>query len=104
MENKENKKETKKDSKPLVTDNEVQQELKEKMKKEKFKPYWTWYIFLLINVLVIIGTAACWIVFNYNEQDYWIPTIACNIVALAGLVVFMIFEINHKMNIKITFY
>ena len=94
MENKQNTENKKPDS-PMVSDEEVKQELKEKIKKEKFRPYWTWYIFLICNVLVILGAAITWIVWTNNaESKYWVSTIVCNLVAIGGIAAFAIFEVK----------
>ena len=72
---------------------EVKERLKDEMRKEKFRPYWTWYIYLACNILVVLGAAISWIVYEWGSNDKcYIPTLVCNLVSLGGFVVFMIFE------------
>ena len=76
-----------------ATEDEVKERLRDEIKKEKFRPFWTWYLYLICNVLVIIGTAICWILYTYkSEANAYVPVLVCNLVSLAGFVVFMIFE------------
>ena len=76
-----------------ASDKEVKARLKDDMKKEKFRPFWTWYLYLVCNILIIVGTAVSWILYMYDKQDStYIPVLVCNLISLGGFVAFMIFE------------
>ena len=79
-----------------TSDKEVKDRLKDEMKKEKFRPFWTWYLYLICNVLVILGAAISWMVFQANpstsEINRLLPTLVCNIFSLGGFVAFTVFE------------
>jgi len=53
---------------------------------------WTWYLFLLANVCVLIGCAATWMMVARGQAHLlYLPTIICNLIAivLAGLFMYM---------------
>ena len=76
-----------------ANDKEVKERLNQEIKKEKFRPFWTWYIYLVCNVLIILGTAIGWILYQYGDvESRYIPSLVCNLVSLGGIVVFMIYE------------
>ena len=76
-----------------ANDKEVKERLRDEIKKEKFRPFWTWYLYLVCNILVILGTAISWILWMYgNKESIYIPVLVCNLVSLGGFVAFMIFE------------
>ena len=76
-----------------ANDKEVKERLRDEIKKEKFRPFWTWYLYLVCNILVILGAAISWILWMYgNKESIYIPVLVCNLVSLGGFVAFMIFE------------
>ena len=90
------------------TDKEIKERLSEDVSREKFKVSYTYYIFLLCNFLVMLGLTIS-LIFTVNNnpgQDFHLPVIICNVIALAILVVFLYlesriiipykFHINHK--------
>ena len=90
------------------TDKEINERLSEDIRREKFRVSYTYYIFLLCNFLVMLGlTISLIFTFKNNpDQNFQLPVIICNVMALAILVVFLYletkiiipykFHINHK--------
>ncbi len=56
----------------------------------------TWFIFMFANFLIVLGTAITWILFAKQDSvnSIYLPTLICNLLALALCVVFLYFEMK----------
>ena len=77
-----------------------------RIEKPKFQTSYTYYIFLLCNFIVMLGLTICLIFTKNAIQDFKLPVVICNIIALFVFAVFLYlesriilpyrFHINHK--------
>lgn len=59
---------------------------------------WTWYLFLLANVCVLIGCAATWMMVAKGQANLlYLPTVICNLIAIVLAAVFMWLESKDTM-------
>ena len=73
---------------------------------KSFKVYWTWYLFLISNVLVIIGAAIYLIVyFKYSPSadlsNTWLITVVFNLVSIVCMVFFSYYEIKEIAPLRV---
>ncbi len=76
--------------------------------EEKFNVSWTWYIFLLANVILLIGAAITWILCSNGLEYLYVPTLVCNLLSFVPLCIFLYFELKQiipqRFHVKMKWY
>lgn len=81
----------------------VNDQVNEDFKKDSFKTNWTWYLFLLSCIIIVIGTTISLIIFytllngsiTKDNLQWKLSTIICNILGLIIIAIFAYFEFKN---------